>query len=825
MYILLSIQCYANSEEASIHVLSKAFGNVFTDLQAPSFFYKGKPNADGLVYKLSNWKNDVILTGKWDGNDILTFRSLPKGYYTISFDKLTGNVSFGIVLDPSKRNYNPDSFFAMDTGQSWLAAPRKYNNRRPENAYEIVSKLCKLAGVTYVRERMDWQDVSLGNGVYNWGKYMLNANLLSNEGIKISGWFSRTPGKPSGFLPQDLQALYEFSYVVAKTFSGKMKNWEFWNEPDNICQHPIWHLAAAHKAAYLGFKAGYPKVLVPNASLCHHPPNQQLIKCLFENDMADYMDFFNYHVYRPFSEYPKIVKSFRKILSTYNCSEIPIWITENGSKFEGFGKVDSFIKQFKEHDKSQELILAEFTPKSQILMQSEGIAKDFFFVMPAYNERDGKKTWGMLRYDYSIKPSYIAFANLTAQLSNAVYLGKYELKKGIKGFLYEQPDQTQTLVFWSESELDLTKKENPQINITDIRKIDFTLKSDIQDNLCLTDLVGKESILISGNDEIHLTATRYPAYLSGLKRLQPSTIAPIVPNIKSRKMYDKDLSIVLCAKTGVGFQMESRTLVGIKEKSADINLEIYNFSSKNKTGNINVKTNGNIILNGKLDSINIPPFGKVVIPCKCIINEKKLDSCSDFIEFTGCFNNKPISRFKMTILLHEFFRQNVVEKEFNFLNPERWRENSSGDMKISYDANENAVKFQVKFTEDDNYWIYPEYALNEDESTQNAVGISFDIKAQRLNKGIYKYKYLMAVERIDNETGKRFDFEFITPVKEWRHAVVDFSKQNRSGFDISKIKMFRLGMNPKKVKDSNGEELTFWIKNMKVLFPRKADMQ
>jgi hypothetical protein len=71
----------------------------------------------------------------------------------------------------------------------------------------------------------------------------------------------------------------------------------------------------------------------------------------------------------------------------------------------------------------------------------------------------------------------------------------------------------------------------------------------------------------------------------------------------------------------------------------------------------------------------------------------------------------------------------------------------------------------------------------------------------------------MAVKQDLKETGERIDFDYTPPEKEWNSSSVDFAV--RKGFEPSKVKMLRLGMNPK------GSELSYWIKNMEILFPKK----
>ena len=94
----------------------------------------------------------------------------------------------------------------------------------------------------------------------------------------------------------------------------------------------------------------------------------------------------------------------------------PVWFTESGCRLEGSGRLDSYMKGLKMHDPDQELLIAEFIPKMMISMQMLGVSRDFFFVLLPYNENDGKKDWGLMRRDFTVKAGFPAFATLVDQL-------------------------------------------------------------------------------------------------------------------------------------------------------------------------------------------------------------------------------------------------------------------------------------------------------------------------------------------------------------------------------------------------------------------------
>ena len=89
------------------------------------------------------------------------------------------------------------------------------------------------------------------------------------------------------------------------------------------------------------------------------------------------------------------------------------------------------------HSPEQELVHAEFYPKAQIALMMEGVERAYFFVFAAFNERNGRKDWGVLRRDGTVKPVFAAIATTVRELGDARLLGALDAPKGIRAFLFE----------------------------------------------------------------------------------------------------------------------------------------------------------------------------------------------------------------------------------------------------------------------------------------------------------------------------------------------------------------------------------------------------
>jgi len=819
------LQATSNAMEASVAVSTDEPGNVFTDLKNPLFRMAPSEAKAKREYEIVNWKGESLENGSWEASESspLTLRPLPPGYYAMKLSGYEGSVPFSVVVDPSKRTYNPESFFAMDTAQSWLCSQKPNNPRQPKDGFKTASDLCKLAGLSMVRERMSWGEVAKDPYEFSWGRYMVNAKLLSERGIKVSGMFHDSPkwarNSAEDKLPENLFALHDFAKKAASTYKGMMTDWEFWNEEDGgfIGSQTVWDFAACQKAAYLGFKEGNPEVPVLNGAFCVYPlPNFDDL--FFMNGGGDYFDIFNYHIYKNLPSYPKINADLRELLGRYGLREVPIWITENGSNYEGVGKIDSFMKGLKEHDAEQELLMMEFVPKAQIRMQAEGIARDFFFVLPAYNERGGGKPWGMLRWDYTAKPNFVAFANLTYQLANAKYLGTFDLGPEVQGYLYEQPDGTQTLAFWSESDLDKIDKDGAAINMKGSLERPVSIK--IQScpimslfrscSFTLTDVAGLEERVSPEGGALKLTATRYPSYLSGLKGLSPSKPAPSTGSVR-RADSSKELSVVLKADLLDKFSIDSKTFANLNGESGKIALDVYNFSDVEKTGSIS-----SVVGKGRIDGfpaqVIVPARGKVRLEGSFVPQPVKGSAFSE-ISISGVFGGKAVSPVYIPVFSPYAMEKASLTKAFELEKADRWRKNSSGDMQISFDEAQKAVKVSVKFKPGTDFWAYPEYVLKTPgESLKGALGMSFEIKAeQKGGKREYAHHLVMAVTENTHETGESRHFEYKSPTPEWQRVFIMFEGSG-AGFDPANVKLLRLGVNPKE------DEVSYWFRNVKVYF-------
>lgn len=796
--------------DAAAAVTVAAPGAVFTQGEPLDFSLDAA--AGPVTWSLADWQGKELRSGNWPdgGRGKLTLAALPDGYYMLTLQspgtKFHGFRSFAVVPDPKTRRRNPDTYFALDSAQSWIAAANPENPRHPQDGFSTVSEVARRAGLEIVRDRLRWRACEPEPGQYSWGAHMTNADELSSRGIKISGTYHDAPQwakNGTGLLPTDLLATYRFAKKLSETFKGKMNDWEFWNEQDiHFAPESAWDYASAMKAAYLGFKAGDPELPVALGAIAR-TNLMNYCNVMMDNGLPDYIDIFNIHTYAPLRDYPKLLDGIHAYLRRYGIADRPIWFTENGSRAEGPARADSYIRGIKAHSPEQELLVAEYLPKAMIDLQSLGVDRDFFFLLSPYNEQNGVKDWGLLRRDFTVKPAYAAFSNLMNELGNAKLEGAIDLGEGIRGFLYSRPDGGQTLAYWSQSELD-TEDNSPDRKITGPFERPFFIKAK-NGVYAGTNIFGTPFEAGAADGKLRLTATRMIAYVNGLSGLKPTTPFRAVGKSGAPRQVNYDRTIVYRVELSDDFILgRGKDCVELKKDNAALKLQVWNLSDREKSGRLRIR-GGEVT--GLPAEITVPAFGKAEFPLG--FTPKTAADHTGAMEVGGDFNGMGTSKLTVPMFLPgKLIAASRQVSLPGMLDQKRWRANSSGKMSITYDNAEHAVRFQVKFPKSGKFWVYPEYILDlPRESLKNACGIAFEVKATPAD-GVEKM-LVMAVAGKDREHGKSAWLPSGNPAGNWEERVV---RINPLELDPAQIEMLRIGLNP------TVPEMTYWIRNVRILF-------
>lgn len=801
-------------------ILRTAFpANVFQADQPLRFEFQG---ASGVAYqwRVADWRGRPVVHGTIDpAVHTLVIPKLPLGYYELKiyfkgWRQPLARIPFARIVNLGSRIANPHSPYDVDSAQSWLAAKGYQapglgvNPWQPSDAYRVASNLEQLAGVSMIRDRMKWGSViNPDPHLFRWGPYGVNAQLLSRRGIDVLDVFAGSPAwdpwRHDGL--KNLMGVYRFARAAGKHFAGKITAWECWNEEDLAPGVEAWDFAAFQKAAYLGFKAGDPQVQVLNGPIADMDNSAPMVRVMLQNGMGDYFNVFSFHDYSKLREYPRQVACARRLLAHYGLQDKPIWVSETGFRYNtSRGDIAPILPggRFYEMDAVQARLQAQRVVKAEVTLHALGVKHVFFFVFPPFNEQDGRMVWGLLRWNWTVKPGYVALANLTAQLANSHYLGQSSFGHGVHAFLFRQQATispmahkgTQTLVLWAKHRQRITIHAD-EVSLERVNVVGTTTR------------LHREK-----NGRYRVTIGKSPIYINGLRGWQHK-IPPAEPKSVPRPATDKNLTTVLQLELGKGFQFVGSSAADmVRGTAAKGVLNVYNFSAKASTGVV-VNGGARFAVQGLPPRITVPPMGCVRIPLEIRMRSKRVRpgqmSAKLELKLTGRFNARPIDAVAVPFIpcLNRMAAQYRVRTLT--LPAKRWHANASGLMQIKADPRQHAVRLDVVFPLMD-HWVYPFVHLHKPgESLAGSVGVSFQVKSGPITSG-FNAILLMAVGP-DGHHWTDFPYQ-LSP--HWRTVNVVWAKEGAPGFNPANISGLRIGCNPEQ------KSFTYWVRDVKVYFKK-----
>lgn len=731
-------------------------------------------------------------------------------------------------LPPDAAARGPESFFAADAGSAWHKAPFDcpWNGGDPQRT---LADVLARVGFARSRDRISWRRAQpRPDSPLNLDPFVRFPRHLRERGLSDSAMFHDAPdwtGRTvagGGKLPRDLGALYDFCSAAARFYGDAAEDWEFWNEEDiRFAPEPVWEYAAALKAAYLAFKSAAPDKPVLHGALCR-PPGEPYAEVLFDNDAAWYLDAFNYHVYEPPAAYPGIFAALRDLLARHGAAGRAIWTTEAGTNLEGYSRTPGPRPGLMAHTPEQEMTVAEFYPKSQIAQMAAGVSRSWFFIFNAFNQWDGVKDWGTLRRDGSPKPVVAAMAAQIRAIGGARLLGALETEPGLRAFLFEQPDGSQTVAYWVESPVDTIARRGvlaPATNVPD-RVFALRLPEPSADGAAAfrtTDAFGcAGEAAPDASGALSLVASRYPSYVSGLHGLvaavpavEPGKVAPREP------AADENPAIVVrLLADSRDFALGNRkTEAELTNDVGRVTVEVWNFGDGPARGTLDVS---GLALAGLPDApFEVGPRGTGPAVFECTLSPESEDSPDRAaLAVRGVFDGRKTSRACMPVFFVKRFRDSCSDrKELAWRDPARWvRNDSASSWSVSFDEAEGAVRFDAAWSDPaDSRWFYPVLPLDlPGGSIAGAKCIEFEVKTEQDKvENDFRNQNLMIVRggsltgSADGETW----LQFAAPGENWERRTIVLPPD----CDTASATAIRLGANPL------GTRCTMWVRGLAVL--------
>jgi hypothetical protein len=411
-------------------------GNIF--LVGETVTVPTLPPGDGDTWRAVDYEGRIVAEGRVPAGQVELGR-LPVGYYEVwrSAAGATNRLSIG-VLEGLRAPTPLSSPIGIDVAMAWFY---------PKDKMGSVANLCALAGINRVRDRLSWPELEPRKGEFAaTNRYDWSAQAQSAAGLQVLQVDHLSPAwaNPDGKrFPIDLRDSYNFYRAMARRWQGEVVAFEPWNEADipMFGGHTGSEMASLQKAAYLGLKAGNPKVIAClNVFALHRAVTLQ---DLHENEAWPCFDTFNLHHYEAFDAYPRLYEAFRAVSAGK-----PLWVTECSVPVKWHG--DERLQEPTDADLRVQSERMAITYAQAI---HEGAQAVYYFILPHFVE--GQTQFGVLRPDLTPRPAFVALAAVGRLLADAEPLG--QVKDGsnsIHAFLFRaRPDghRADVLVAWSEA--------------------------------------------------------------------------------------------------------------------------------------------------------------------------------------------------------------------------------------------------------------------------------------------------------------------------------------------------------------------------------------
>lgn len=294
----------------------------------------------------------------------------------------------------------------------------KYPDRK---SLEKVASLMRQAGVSWVRMDFIWQDIEPEEKKFNFAKYDLIVDVFSKEKINILGIFNYSTNWSAACSdwncpPKDNQAFVNYTVKTIKRYKDKIKYWEVWNEPDSSTywknQDGLKSYCVLLKDVYIAAKKADPECKILNGGFASPIVSTNKI---YDNGAKDYFDILNIHIFetplnpslmKKVLTYPKLAY---KIMKRNGDGHKKIWVTEIGCPGVG-ANIETknwWMGQNPTEKEQAEFVKNVFTE----LINVAAVEKVFWAFFRDTNEHwgTGVDYFGLVRWDYSKKPSFSAY--------------------------------------------------------------------------------------------------------------------------------------------------------------------------------------------------------------------------------------------------------------------------------------------------------------------------------------------------------------------------------------------------------------------------------
>lgn len=362
------------------------------------------------------------------------------GHYELALT-IKGNVlrsQFGIVPTPTELSGGP---IAVDYASAWHVEPEKR---------EDYCHVLKLAGVEWVRERLELNEIYNDGKTYCFENYDHAFKLIKDAGMKITVCFHDLPAAlctPPRWMGSKMVEIYQFAKALAEHFAGAIDAWELWNEQDvtHFSGGTPDEYGAFAKAFALGLDAAGCSAYKLLGSYARTPDFSIYGDWMLGQDIMAYLDIYNFHTYvfPDKTSLPSLdteaTAAHMKNAATFNA---PAWLTETGTII---ARPDPDAKDLEDYQ------FARYVSVAGTQAAAQGASKIFHFMLPSYGEHGAH--FGMFSSAFTPLPSAIALIASCNHLGACRILGPTTLP--VHGYAVDTGGD-EVLQLWADAPVTVT---------------------------------------------------------------------------------------------------------------------------------------------------------------------------------------------------------------------------------------------------------------------------------------------------------------------------------------------------------------------------------
>jgi hypothetical protein len=334
------------------------------------------------------------------------------------------------------------------------------------------------------------------------------------------------------------------------------------------------------------------------------------------------------------------------------------------------------------------------------------VQRSFYFLLLPYNENNGTVPWGLLRWDWTVKPGFCALANLTSILAGHNYAGKLNVA-GVNAWVLEKRGQVaanrkQTVVFWASG---------APVSVT----------AAWAKGSQLTDLMGTPRALTLNSAGLPVLAVgAAPQFLTNVTpQLNAGAAPPAAPAVPLQPVVFQfapaDVSLI-----------SNRTSFNPGTAAAPASLKVWNLSTTSRAVTLANASSG-VTIGTLPGSVTVPARQQVTVPLTLTRTASAVTS--PLVKITGSSGGMAVAPLVVPIRPGaSAFKATPA----SIWNTGFWRSNSGGTLAMLGDKTTNSIHFNAQFsaTASATWWVFPALVLKSAGlALHNTAGVVFDTKA------------------------------------------------------------------------------------------------